>query len=230
MLVNEPAEWPEPSQDEASNEALLHEPEWHDCASPRAPSPQQAVLFCCLPGQVRHLKWWFTKISVDDLDIAYMYAEMGNDEHREMQLKFQLSPNPSVCVTTPKVGGTGLSLTAANHAVITQKFWVMNVQCQSFAQVVWLGQNIVPPTWLLTTGPSGDDNRECDHHHLSGAAQRRILYGLISRPNTTTLMIYSTLECRMDHMMQLMECGDIVPSDGEDECQLLGQFNRGTPL
>jgi hypothetical protein len=55
-----------------------------------------------------------------------MYAEMGNDERTEMQLKFQDSPNPSVFVTTPKVGGTGLKLTAANHAVITQNFWVLN--------------------------------------------------------------------------------------------------------
>jgi SNF2 family DNA or RNA helicase len=51
-----------------------------------------------------------------------MYAEMGNDERTEMQLKFQDSPNTSVFVTTPKVGGTGLNLTAANHAVITQEF------------------------------------------------------------------------------------------------------------
>jgi len=80
------------------------------------------VLFCPLPGQVRHLKWWFTQFFADNLDIFYMFVEMGNDERTEMQLKFQDSPNPSVFVTTPKVGGTGLNLTAANHAVITQKF------------------------------------------------------------------------------------------------------------
>jgi len=51
-----------------------------------------------------------------------MYSEMGHDECIQMQLKFQDSPNPSVFVTTPKVGGTGLNLTAANHAVIIQKF------------------------------------------------------------------------------------------------------------
>jgi SNF2 family DNA or RNA helicase len=43
-----------------------------------------------------------------------------------MQLKFQDSQNPSVFVTTPNVGGMGLNLTAANHAVITKKFWVLN--------------------------------------------------------------------------------------------------------
>jgi len=87
-----------------------------------------------------------------------MYAEMGNDERTEMQLKFQDSPNLSVFVTTPKVGGTGLNLTSANHAVITQKFWVLNEQRQAFAQVVRLGQNRVAPTCLLDTGPGGYDN------------------------------------------------------------------------
>jgi SNF2 family DNA or RNA helicase len=50
-----------------------------------------------------------------------------------MQLKFQDARNPSVFVTTPKVGGTGLNLTAANHVVITQQFWVLNKQRQAFA-------------------------------------------------------------------------------------------------
>jgi len=51
-----------------------------------------------------------------------MFAEMANDERADMQLKFQDLPNPAVFVTTPKVGGTGLNHTAANHAVITLKF------------------------------------------------------------------------------------------------------------
>jgi len=56
MVVKEPAEYPEPDEDEASNEALLHEPEINTCALPSAPPPQNAVLFCPLLGQVRHLK------------------------------------------------------------------------------------------------------------------------------------------------------------------------------
>jgi len=37
-----------------------------------------------------------------------MYAEMGNDERTEMQLKFQDSPNPSVFITTASVSnGSG---------------------------------------------------------------------------------------------------------------------------
>jgi len=180
MLVNAAAEYPEPDEDEASNEALLHEPESHTRALPRAPSLQKAMLFCPLPGYVRHLKWWLTKFFADHLDIFYMYAEMGNNERTEMQLKFQDSPNPSVFVTTPKVGGTGLNLTAANDAVITQKFWVLNEQRQAFALVVRLGQNRVPHRWLLNTGLGGYDNRVSDLHQLSGVAQMRVLHGLMS--------------------------------------------------
>jgi len=143
MLIKEPAEYPATDQDDASRETLLPD-ERNEYAPPNAPPPQKAVAFCPLPGQVRHLKWWLTKFFADNVDIFHMYAEMGNDEHTEMQLKFQDSQNPSVFITTPRVGGTGLNPTAANHAVITQKFWVLNEQPQAFAQVVRLGQNGVP--------------------------------------------------------------------------------------
>jgi hypothetical protein len=99
-----------------------------------------------------------------------MFAEMGIDELTEMQLKFQDSLNPSVFVTTPKVGGTGLNLTAANHAVITQKFWVLDKQRHAYPWVVRLGQNRVLHTWLLNTGPNGYNNRANDLHQLSGVA------------------------------------------------------------
>jgi SNF2 family DNA or RNA helicase len=72
---------------------------------------------------------------VDDEDIFHMYAEMGNNELTDMHLKFHDSENPAVFITTPKVGGTGLNLTAANHAVITPNFWVLNDQRQAVARV-----------------------------------------------------------------------------------------------
>jgi len=140
MLVNAAAEYPEPDEDEASNEALLHEPEINSSPLPCAPHSQQAVLFCLPPGLVWHLKRWLIMGFADHLDIFYMYVEMGNDERTEMQLKFQDSPNPSVFVTTPKVGMSGLNLTAANHVVITEKFWVSNEQHQAFAWVVRCGK------------------------------------------------------------------------------------------
>jgi len=88
MLVKEPAEYPEPDQDDASRDTLLSE-ERNENAPASAPSPQMAVLFCPLPGEVCHLKWWITKFFVDNVDLFHMYSEMGNDERTEMQLKFQ---------------------------------------------------------------------------------------------------------------------------------------------
>jgi hypothetical protein len=89
MLVKEPAEYPEPDEDDQLREELLPEQNRHKNALPSAPPPQKVVLFCPLSGHVRHLKWWLTKYFADDVDVLHMYAEMGNDERTEMQLKFQ---------------------------------------------------------------------------------------------------------------------------------------------
>jgi len=178
-LVKEPAEYPEPDQDDTSSKTLLSE-ERNENALPSAPPQQKAVLFCPLPVPVSYLKWWLTKIFAGNIDIFHMYAEMGNHEHAEMQLTFQDSRNPSVFITTPKADRTGLNLTAANHAVITLKLWVVHKQRQAFARVVRQGQNRVPHTWLLNTGPGGYNYRACDLHPYSEAAQMRVLHGLMS--------------------------------------------------
>jgi hypothetical protein len=109
--------------------------------TPQCFSSRKAVLFYPAPDQVGHLKWLLTTIFADNVDIFQMYAEMGSDESTEMELKFQDSRNPAVFVTTPKVGGSSLYLTAANHAVRTETFWVLNAQRQAYARVVRLGQN-----------------------------------------------------------------------------------------
>jgi len=84
MLVNVPAEFPDPDQDDASREAhFLYQHRNHN-ALPSARSPQKVVLFCPLPGRARHLKWWLTKYFADHVDIFHLYAEMGNDECTEM--------------------------------------------------------------------------------------------------------------------------------------------------
>jgi hypothetical protein len=217
MLVKEPAVYPEPEEDDASNVAHLHEPECITSTSPQVLPPQKAVLFCPLPVQVRHLKWWLTKLFADHLDIFYMYAEMCNDEHTAMHLKFQYLPSPSVFLTTPTVGGTGLNLTAPNHVVIPPKFWVLDEQRQAFTQVVQLGQKRVPHTWLLNTGHSGYDTRASDLHQLPGLAQMGVLHDLMSRPNITTSMIYRILECHENHMKHHTGQLDVVPLDGENE-------------
>jgi hypothetical protein len=84
MLLQEPAEYPEPDKYEELHEALLYESESNKCALPSAPPSQNAVLFCPLPSQVRHLKRWLTKFFADHQDIFYMYSEIGNDERIEI--------------------------------------------------------------------------------------------------------------------------------------------------
>jgi hypothetical protein len=125
MLVKEPAEYPEPDQDNSAGEMLLPD-ERNENAPPGAPSPHKAVVCCHLPGQVRHLKWWLMKFIVDQVDIFHLYAKRRNDKRTEIQLKIQYSRNPSVFITTPKVGVTGLNPKAANHAEIPQKFLLVN--------------------------------------------------------------------------------------------------------
>jgi hypothetical protein len=217
MLVERPAKYPEPDEDEASNEGLPHKAESNMNAVPCAPPPQKALLFCPLPGHDPHLKCCLTMVFGDNLDIYYRYSEMGNDKCTEMQLKFQDLPNPSVFVTTPKVGGTGLNFTAANHALITQKCCVLNEQHQVFARIVRLWQNRVPHTWLLNTGSSGYDNRASHLHQLCGVAQMKVQHGLMSRLNITTSIIYRIQECHEDHTKLLMEERDVVLSHGKDE-------------
>jgi SNF2 family DNA or RNA helicase len=97
---------------------------------------QHSVIVFPLPGQDRQLKWWLTMFFPDHLNIFYMYAAIGNDECTAMLPKFQDLPNPAVFVTTRKVGWAGFNLTAARHAVITQKFWVWEEQWQTSAGVV----------------------------------------------------------------------------------------------
>ena len=141
MNVKVPAEYPAPDQNDKSREALLPEQDPNQNAFTCTPTLQKAVVFCPLPGQLRDLKLWVMMFFVDNVDIFYMFAEIGNDDCTEMQLKFQDLRNPSLFVTTPKVGGTRLNLSAVNVAEISQKLWVCNEQWQAFAQVVGPGQN-----------------------------------------------------------------------------------------
>jgi len=229
MLVKEPAEYPEPDEEEASNEALLNEPKSNEFSLPSAPPPQKVVLFCPLPGEVRRLKWRLTKFFADHLDIIYMYAEMGNDERTEMQLKLQDSPNP--CVRNYTQSGwdrpqSHVSKPCGNNSEDLGVQWAV----ASLARVVRLGQNRVPHTWLLNTGPNGYDNRATDLHQLSGVGQMGVLHGLMNQPNITTTMIYRILECRQDHTKRITEQRDFMPSDGEDERLWSGQWHQGTPL
>ena len=72
---------------------------------------------------------------VDHVGMFHQYAEIDNDEYTEMQVKVQDLRNVSELKTTPEVDGTGLNLTAATHAAMTQRFWVLNERWQAFTLV-----------------------------------------------------------------------------------------------
>jgi hypothetical protein len=120
ILFQDPAEYRELNQNDKSREALHLEYARHENELPCAPTPQKAVLFCPPQDQLHHVEWWVMKCFTDNVHRFHMYAEMGNDDHTEMQLKYQALRNPSVFITTPIVGWTGQNHTAAIHAVVTQ--------------------------------------------------------------------------------------------------------------
>jgi hypothetical protein len=169
------------------------------------PPPWKAVLFCPLPGQVWHLKWWIQQYFGSYVDIFWMYTEMDLQERTDKQLWFQDSRNPSIFITTPKIGSTGLNLTAANHAVITQRFWVLNEQQQAFAQVVQFGQNCVLHTWLLHTGPDSYDDQVSELHQRSEVAKMRVRHGLMNHPDIMIDMIYLTVKACVRHTVWLTQ-------------------------
>jgi len=119
LLVHTHVEYPKSDKGNTSREALFPEPERNENALTGTPLQSKEVLFCCLPGQGNHLKWWLTQYLADCVDKFHLYAEISNGDHREMQLKFLDWRNPSVFVNTPNMCGTGLNLSVANHPVIT---------------------------------------------------------------------------------------------------------------
>ena len=171
------------------------------------------ALLCSFAGQVCHKKWWLAKYFVDHMDIWYMYTEMGNYTCKEMQLKFQILPNHSASVTTPKVHGIALNLPAAHHVVVMQIIWLFTIQLQVFASIVWLGQNAVQHTWLLNMGPGYYDIHVSNLHRHSGVVHIPVLHHLTRQLNILAFMIYSFLESCDDHTKQLTEDRDTLISD-----------------
>jgi len=210
--VNEALESPESNQDNASRERLCPKHVRHEHTLPSTP-PQMGVLFCPLSGQVHDLEWWRMKCFADGVVVFHIYADIGKDDDTEMQRRFQYSQHPSVFITAPTVGGTGLTLTAGNSALVTHKFWVLHQQRQTFPWVVQLRQKWVLHSWLLCTGLGDYDNHPSDHHQFSGVVQMKVPHGFMSWPNIPTSVIYQILESYEYHMKRLPDNGDSLESD-----------------
>ena len=154
-------------------------------------------MFCLLPGQVRHVQWWL-RHNVSQVHLVRMLSDNSPDNRTELMNEFQNTVRYAVFLTTTKVGGIGLNLVAANHAVILQKPWVLNEQHQAFGRIVRLGQARQPHCWLLNVGPGGYDDRVTQLHHQSGQVQMRILYGVMNRPDISMEDIYNMLQIRQE--------------------------------
>jgi len=143
------------------------------------------------------------QVFADPVEIFRMCAEQDNEERTEMQLNFRDSQNPTVFITTPRVGWTGLYLTPANHTAITQKFWELNEQWLEILHVVLGVQNGVHYTGLPNTGPGGYDNRPSNLHQHSRVAWMRVLQGLMNWPNITMSIIHLNLLAHEDYTQWL---------------------------
>jgi len=213
ILVNGCVDYPEPDGNDISREMLFLEQERPENDISSTYPRHKAVLFCPLSSNVGHLKWWLTKYFADHVDILHKYAEMGNDEHTVMQLKSQDSQNVSIFVGTPKVGRTSLNLTAAIHAIMTNKFRVLNEQWQAFVLLVQLRLNREPHTCVLNTGPAGYGYDVTDLHQHATVVQMRDLQHLMSQLYTTLSMIYPILTFCKDHMKRQPGNKDTLLSD-----------------
>ena len=159
--------------------------------------PQKAVMFCPLPGQVRHVAWWL-RLAYPEVETKTMFSEDSAERRTELMSEFQNSPCCTVFITTTKIGGTGLNLVAANHAVVLQKPWVLNEQRQAFGRIVRLGQMREPHCWLLNTGPGGYDDRVTELHTTRGTAQLLVLHGLMDQPEISIEDLYNVLQSRKE--------------------------------
>ena len=109
----------------------------------RSPLRQKAVMFCLLPGQVRHVQWWLWH-TFSQVHLVRMLSDDSPDDRTELMNESQNTVECAVSLTITKVGVTGLNLVAANHVVILQKPWVLNEQRQAFGRIVRLGQTRQP--------------------------------------------------------------------------------------
>lgn len=133
-----------------------------------------------------------------------------------MQLHFHNLLNPSLFVPTPTVGRTDLIWNAAYEAELSKKFGVLNEQHLTFAWIFQLGQNRVPYTWQLNTGPICCDNQICDLHLHFCVAQTTVQYGLQSHQNIKMSIIDCNRDSGQVYTLPLTDHGDNFQLD----CQI----------
>ena len=75
-----------------------------------------------------------------DTDVAYLHGGTSKNRRDEMVARFQSGDGPPVLLLSLKAGGTGLTLTAANHVVHLDRWWNPAVEDQATDRAFRIGQ------------------------------------------------------------------------------------------
>ncbi|MGK2853011.1 MAG: DEAD/DEAH box helicase, partial [Microbacteriaceae bacterium] len=73
-------------------------------------------------------------------DVAYLHGGTPKKRRDEMVQRFQSGEGPSIFILSLKAGGTGLTLTAANHVVHLDRWWNPAVENQATDRAFRIGQ------------------------------------------------------------------------------------------
>lgn len=73
-------------------------------------------------------------------DVAYLHGGTPKKRRDEMVAQFQAGEGPSIFLLSLKAGGTGLTLTAANHVVHLDRWWNPAVENQATDRAFRIGQ------------------------------------------------------------------------------------------
>jgi SNF2 family DNA or RNA helicase len=75
-----------------------------------------------------------------DTDVLYLHGGTTKRARDEMVTRFQSADGPSIFLLSLKAGGTGLTLTAANHVVHLDRWWNPAVEDQATDRAYRIGQ------------------------------------------------------------------------------------------
>src|SRR4029453_17064476 len=73
-------------------------------------------------------------------EVAYLHGGIGKAARDDLVARFQGASGPPVFVLSLKAGGTGLTLTAANHVVHVDRWWNPAVEDQATDRAFRIGQ------------------------------------------------------------------------------------------
>jgi len=75
-----------------------------------------------------------------DVEVPFLHGGVSKRGRDEMVARFQSTDGPPILLATVKAGGTGLTLTAANHVVHLDRWWNPAVENQATDRAFRIGQ------------------------------------------------------------------------------------------